>query len=629
MATKIVTKNSSTGGSAPSASDLVQGELAVNVTDKRLYTENASGAIVELGTKPSTIDINAGTIDGTTVGASSASTGAFTTLSASGDVNFDSGTLFVDASANKVGIGTSSPSYALDVVSSATNNETLARFSSAGGVRAVFNTDSDDDGSLSLYDKSDAAKVLLRSLGNSYLNGGNVGIGTTNPDDGDLQIGDANSAFTIAVAGARTKFGYNGANAIVQGGSSKGVAFCVNNGTLGSGEAMRITSAGLVGIGTSSPAASAKLHISSGVNNTPTTFRIENTDQSIETNQEVNAIEFYTNDASGSGTGVSAKIAQTATNPGNQYGLAFSTYNTSLVEAMRIETNGNVGIGTASPSARVTVSGTGVGAAIDWKNTTASTGRSYRWVSLNNGSGFALEDLTASAERMRLDASGNLLVGKTSSSISTEGNVLFGSGGSWFTNSASSTADFNRLSTDGDVVRFKKNGTTVGSIGVKSGGTLFIAGNSSQNTGIRCYTVGIAPCNSSGDYVDNSRDLGSSSARWDDIYATNGTIQTSDRNEKQDIAELSDAEQRVAVACKGLLRKFRWKDSVAEKGDDARTHFGIIAQDLQAAFVAEGLDAGDYAMFISTTWTDEETNEEKTRMGVRYSELLAFIISAI
>ena len=100
-------------------------------------------------------------------------------------------------------------------------------------------------------------------------------------------------------------------------------------------------------------------------------------------------------------------------------------------------------------------------------------------------------------------------------------------------------------------------------------------------------------------------------------------------NEKQDIEELSEAEQRVAVAAKGLLRKFRWKDSVAEKGDEARTHFGIIAQDLQAAFAAEGLDAGDYAMFISTTWTDEETNEEKTRMGVRYSELLAFIIAAI
>ncbi len=52
MATKIVTKNSSTAGAAPTASDLVQGELAVNVADKRLYTEDNAGAVVELGTNP-------------------------------------------------------------------------------------------------------------------------------------------------------------------------------------------------------------------------------------------------------------------------------------------------------------------------------------------------------------------------------------------------------------------------------------------------------------------------------------------------------------------------------------------------------------------------------------------------
>jgi hypothetical protein len=158
-------------------------------------------------------------------------------------------------------------------------------------------------------------------------------------------------------------------------------------------------------------------------------------------------------------------------------------------------------------------------------------------------------------------------------------------------------------------------------------------------------------------------DLGAASARFDDVHATNGTIQTSDINEKQDIEELTDAEQRVAVACKGLMRKFRWKDAVAEKGEAARTHFGIIAQDLQAAFAAESLDAGKYAMFISSTWwehqvevpaveaddekgieavdaytrtdtysTEEEAPEDatqKTRLGVRYSELLAFIIAAI
>ena len=53
MAATIKIKNSSTAGAAPTSSDLVQGELAVNVTDKRLYTENSSGTIVELGTNPS------------------------------------------------------------------------------------------------------------------------------------------------------------------------------------------------------------------------------------------------------------------------------------------------------------------------------------------------------------------------------------------------------------------------------------------------------------------------------------------------------------------------------------------------------------------------------------------------
>jgi hypothetical protein len=149
----------------------------------------------------------------------------------------------------------------------------------------------------------------------------------------------------------------------------------------------------------------------------------------------------------------------------------------------------------------------------------------------------------------------------------------------------------------------------------------------------------VQPCDQIGDYKDNAVDLGSVSVRFDDVYATNGTIQTSDRNEKQDIAELSDAERRVAVAAKGLLRKFRWVDAVTEKGDNARTHFGIIAQDLQAAFAAESLDAGNYAMFISTTWWEHEGEiytqdapsgaTEKTRLGVRYPELLAFIIAAL
>jgi hypothetical protein len=57
MPTKIITKNSSVAAAVPTAAVLELGELAVNVTDKRLFTENASGTVVELGTNPSTLNV--------------------------------------------------------------------------------------------------------------------------------------------------------------------------------------------------------------------------------------------------------------------------------------------------------------------------------------------------------------------------------------------------------------------------------------------------------------------------------------------------------------------------------------------------------------------------------------------
>lgn len=144
--------------------------------------------------------------------------------------------------------------------------------------------------------------------------------------------------------------------------------------------------------------------------------------------------------------------------------------------------------------------------------------------------------------------------------------------------------------------------------------------------------------------------LGTASILWGQIYSSVSTISTSDGNYKQDIAELDEAERRVAVAIKGLIKKFRFKDAVAEKGSAARIHVGVIAQEVQAAFTAEGLDANRYGLFCSDTWWEKEvqverngitstemlTSEvptagyiERTRLGMRYEELLAFIISAL
>jgi hypothetical protein len=119
----------------------------------------------------------------------------------------------------------------------------------------------------------------------------------------------------------------------------------------------------------------------------------------------------------------------------------------------------------------------------------------------------------------------------------------------------------------------------------------------------------------------------------------------SDANLKQDISNLDDAEKRVAIAIKSLIKKYRFKDSVLEKGDAARIHVGAVAQEVQAAFVAEGLDATQYALFCSDTWyevngkqaqdlKDPYTAETEgavkvTRLGLRYDELLAFVIAAL
>jgi hypothetical protein len=67
MPATIKIKNSSTASAVPTSSDLVQGELAVNVTDKRIFTENASGTVVELGTNPSILTLPDGSASAPTL----------------------------------------------------------------------------------------------------------------------------------------------------------------------------------------------------------------------------------------------------------------------------------------------------------------------------------------------------------------------------------------------------------------------------------------------------------------------------------------------------------------------------------------------------------------------------------
>lgn len=62
MATTIKIKS---GSGAPNASSLLQGEPAFDLTNKRLYTEDANGAVIEVGSNPTVLSLGSWTIQET------------------------------------------------------------------------------------------------------------------------------------------------------------------------------------------------------------------------------------------------------------------------------------------------------------------------------------------------------------------------------------------------------------------------------------------------------------------------------------------------------------------------------------------------------------------------------------
>ena len=95
MANTIITKNSSTASAVPTSGDLVQGELAVNVTDKRLFTEDSGGNVVEVGTNPSTMAVAGNATVGGTLGVTGVATLTANPVLSAGTAN---GLAFLNAS---------------------------------------------------------------------------------------------------------------------------------------------------------------------------------------------------------------------------------------------------------------------------------------------------------------------------------------------------------------------------------------------------------------------------------------------------------------------------------------------------------------------------------------------------
>jgi len=134
---------------------------------------------------------------------------------------------------------------------------------------------------------------------------------------------------------------------------------------------------------------------------------------------------------------------------------------------------------------------------------------------------------TNAQRRLDIDPSGNLLVGTTSTSIpnqsSNTGIFLFGGGSINVARSGDECAIFNRLTSDGEIVRIQKDGSTVGSIGTLDGNSIYI-GNGDVNLRMIDVTDDIRPVTSAGTNRDAAVDLGDANARFKDLYLSGGVV---------------------------------------------------------------------------------------------------------
>ena len=451
-----------------------------------------------------------------------------------------------------------------------------------------------------------------------------VGIGTSSPDTPlEVQLGSSGNALKLSSSadGATVYLAFEqqesgtqyvrGRMRAASNGVDGGLIF--ETGSSGSmSEAMRIDSSGQVGIGTNSP--QKNLHLSGGSSQY---VMFENRDNTMSAGEVAGGLLFMNgDDSTPSGDRVATSIKSVLEDGFGRMALTFSAGHT----------NGK----------------TAYGAAADYTD--------------------------ATIERMRIDSSGNLLVGGATAYSKLQVNTDH-------TPSVPNTTSGGWDNTDSDGVAVYYTGPNDDAWGGKAIGGVyskwktagtenwcgfdFIDDRGSSTGGHRGSLYVRTRTSGAGDravwkfshsgslfpLTDNAFDLGSSSLRLDDIYATNSTIQTSDENEKQQIASLTDAEMTAAKAISKLFKTFKWNSAVEAKGDAARTHTGVIAQQVEQAMTDAGLDADDYAFFVRAVhytdtvegndlvfdYDDDERTETATKhekLAIRYPELLSFIGAA-
>ena len=314
-------------------------------------------------------------------------------------------------------------------------------------------------------------------------------------------------------------------------------------------------------------------------------------------------------------------------------------------------TTGNVGIGTTSPGSALDVKGTlrlsgassgyvGLAPAAAAGSTTytlPSADGSANQVLRTNGSGVLSWVTSGSGTVTSVSGTGTVSGLSLSGTVTTSGNLTLGGTLSLTSGDITSGLGFTPYSntnpsgfvTSSGSVAFATSAGSASTAANLSGGTLTTSSYSllsstslvaiGNSSGQGVFVNGSGSFSSS---IDNTMSCGTSGFRWTTVYATTGTINTSDANQKQQIEKLTDVEFAVANELKSKIKTFKFNEAVAAKGLNARKHVGWIAQDVQTTFANHGLNANDYGMFCS------DEIDGKIQLGVRYEELLTFISAA-